>query len=157
MPKSSAKSQAAPSLRRMLVPLALALPARARAQDAELVPILAIPARVVRALVKRRGALAVGGMHHRGEQIGFGAAVPGQTQDALQLVRPAPLAGDRVDVPDAELGPIKMQNVFPKLSRTPGRIKHAAPTKGEHNEEVFVGRLGLDPAHLAQLRAEGVI
>ncbi len=39
-----------------------------------------------------------------------------------------------LDVPDAELGSVTMHNVFPRLSRTPGRIRTPAPRLGEHQE-----------------------
>ena len=39
-----------------------------------------------------------------------------------------------VSVDDAELGSILMHNVFPRLSRTPGRIRIASPALGEHQE-----------------------
>lgn len=37
-----------------------------------------------------------------------------------------------LEVPDTELGSITMHNVFPRLSRTPGTIRHEAPMLGEH-------------------------
>ena len=39
-----------------------------------------------------------------------------------------------VDVADAELGSVPMHGVFPRLSRTPGRIRSPAPGLGEHQE-----------------------
>ena len=36
-----------------------------------------------------------------------------------------------VDVPDPELGSVAMHNVFPRLSRTPGRIRSTAPKLGQ--------------------------
>jgi crotonobetainyl-CoA:carnitine CoA-transferase CaiB-like acyl-CoA transferase len=39
-----------------------------------------------------------------------------------------------VDVPDPELGSVTMHNVFPRLSRTPGRIRTPAPGLGEHQD-----------------------
>ncbi len=63
---------------------------------------------------------------------------------------------DIVEVSDDELGAVKMQNVFPFLSRTPGRISHAGPRLGEHNDEVL-GELGISADELAALRAAGVI
>jgi crotonobetainyl-CoA:carnitine CoA-transferase CaiB-like acyl-CoA transferase len=60
-------------------------------------------------------------------------------------------------VEDPELGTVRMQNVVPKLSRTPGRIRHAGPRLGEHNAEVYGEWLGLAEAELAALAAEGVI
>ncbi|RMF66310.1 MAG: CoA transferase, partial [Alphaproteobacteria bacterium] len=50
-----------------------------------------------------------------------------------------------------------MQNVFPKLSDTPGRIRWPGPPLGAHNEEVYGGVLGLDDEEIARLRAEGII
>ena len=50
-----------------------------------------------------------------------------------------------------------MSNVIPKLGTTPGRISHAGPGLGEHNEEIFPGELGLDDARYRELEARGVI
>jgi crotonobetainyl-CoA:carnitine CoA-transferase CaiB-like acyl-CoA transferase len=41
-----------------------------------------------------------------------------------------------VDVPDPDLGSITMHNVFPRLSRTPGRIRSTAPTLGQDQKLV---------------------
>jgi crotonobetainyl-CoA:carnitine CoA-transferase CaiB-like acyl-CoA transferase len=43
-----------------------------------------------------------------------------------------------------------------KLSRTPGRVRLAAPCLGEHNEEVLGGLLGLSALDLADLTARGI-
>jgi len=40
-------------------------------------------------------------------------------------------------VQDEDLGPVRMQNVFPRLSRTPGRIRHAGPRLGQHTDTVI--------------------
>lgn len=56
-----------------------------------------------------------------------------------------------------KLGAVKMQNVIPTLSVTPGRISHAGPELGEHNREVYVGELGLSDVELADLREQGVV
>jgi crotonobetainyl-CoA:carnitine CoA-transferase CaiB-like acyl-CoA transferase len=61
-----------------------------------------------------------------------------------------------VEVPDAELGTIRMQNVTPKLSRTPGTIRHAGPRTGEHAEEILRDWLGLGTDALERLRSDGV-
>lgn len=63
-----------------------------------------------------------------------------------------------VEVPHPRWGSIKMQNVFPKLSETPGRVRSPAPRfVGEHNEEIYQSLLGLEPKALAELAANGVI
>jgi succinyl-CoA--D-citramalate CoA-transferase len=62
-----------------------------------------------------------------------------------------------IEVDDPELGTIQMQNVSPRLSRTPGKVRFAGLGLGEHNEEVYRERLGLSAAEIEQLKAEGVI
>ena len=61
-----------------------------------------------------------------------------------------------VRVPDGELGEVRMQGVVPRFSATPGRVREAGPSLGEHNDEVF-RELGFDAAELEHLRAIGVI
>jgi crotonobetainyl-CoA:carnitine CoA-transferase CaiB-like acyl-CoA transferase len=63
-----------------------------------------------------------------------------------------------IEVAHPKWGAVKMQNVFPKMSDTPGGVRTPAPqTIGEHNEEVYGGLLGLDGAELASLRQRGVV
>ena len=66
-------------------------------------------------------------------------AAIGPAYDAAQIVEdPQYLARESVTtVNDADLGPLKMQNVFPVMSRTPGRIKHAGPRPGQYQDEVL--------------------
>lgn len=66
-------------------------------------------------------------------------AAIGPIYDAAQILEdPQYLARESVTtVQDADLGPLKMQNVFPRMSRTPGRIRHAGPRMGEHQAEVI--------------------
>jgi formyl-CoA transferase len=54
-------------------------------------------------------------------------------------------------------GPIRMQNAFPKLSRTPGSVRWPGPALGQHTDEVLAARAGLTPERLAELRGKGVI
>ena len=51
--------------------------------------------------------------------------------------------GDIALVDDPTIGPVKMQGVYPRLSRTPGAIRRGAPRLGEHNREIYQGVLGL--------------
>ena len=54
-------------------------------------------------------------------------------------------------------GPIRMQNVFPKLSRTPGAVRWPGPALGQHTDEVLGSLAGCSPERLAELRTKGVI
>ena len=56
-----------------------------------------------------------------------------------------------------EIGEVPMQNVVPKLSETPGRLKWPGPELGAHNEEILTGLLGLDSDELADLAADGIV
>jgi crotonobetainyl-CoA:carnitine CoA-transferase CaiB-like acyl-CoA transferase len=56
------------------------------------------------------------------------------------------------------LGRIPMQNVFPKLSQTPGKVRRPAPDAiGQHSEEVLCEVLGMSASDVANLRKDGVI
>ena len=56
------------------------------------------------------------------------------------------------------LGRLAMPGVVPRLTLTPGRIDAAGPARpGEHNEEIYGGRLGLSREALARLAERGVI
>lgn len=62
-----------------------------------------------------------------------------------------------VRVMAAGIGEMPMQNVFPKLSETPGRILRGGPELGEHTVEVLRDVLGMTEASIAALAGEGVI
>ncbi|MGH3412071.1 MAG: CaiB/BaiF CoA transferase family protein [Marmoricola sp.] len=53
------------------------------------------------------------------------------------------------------LGTVRMHAVVPRLSRTPGAVRHRAPTLGEHTDEVLEPMIGAD--ELRRLRTEGVV
>ncbi|KUN25658.1 acyl-CoA transferase [Streptomyces corchorusii] len=59
-------------------------------------------------------------------------------------------------VDDPELGPLRMQNVLFRLSATPGGIRWAGRPHGADTDAVL-GELGLTPADIAALRAEGAL
>jgi crotonobetainyl-CoA:carnitine CoA-transferase CaiB-like acyl-CoA transferase len=64
--------------------------------------------------------------------------------------------GVLVEAPDDEAGSVLMHNIIPRLSETPGRLRSAAPTLGQHNVEIL-SSLGRDAAAIAALVAAGVI
>lgn len=59
-------------------------------------------------------------------------------------------------VDDPELGPLRMQNVLFRLSATPGEIRWAGRPHGADTDAVLA-ELGLTPADIAALRAEGAL
>ncbi len=63
-----------------------------------------------------------------------------------------------IDVPHPRWGSIKMQNVFPKFSATPGAVRRPAPREvGQDNAEVYGAELGMTDGDLKVLREKGVI
>ncbi|HKS54169.1 MAG TPA: CaiB/BaiF CoA-transferase family protein [Steroidobacteraceae bacterium] len=62
-----------------------------------------------------------------------------------------------VSVEHPELGDLKMQNVAPKLSHTPGRVRSPSPMLGQHNDEVYRGLLGMSAERYAQLQTAKVV
>ena len=63
-----------------------------------------------------------------------------------------------IDLPHPRWGSVKMQNVVPKLSKTPGSVRRAAPpTIGHDNASVYTGVLGMSAGEIADLKARGII
>ena len=62
-----------------------------------------------------------------------------------------------VEVTDPVLGRLKMQNVFPRLSATPGRVRTAGPALGEHNADVLERILGYGQERIKALVAAGAV
>ncbi len=52
---------------------------------------------------------------------------------------------------------VRMHNVIPRLSATPGEIRWAGGQLGEHNEEIYCGELHMSRGDLDCLRSRGVI
>ena len=62
-----------------------------------------------------------------------------------------------VAVDHPAFGKIRMQNVAPKLSETPGAVRWPGPELGAHTAEVLGARLGLSAERLSALKAAGVV
>jgi formyl-CoA transferase len=62
-----------------------------------------------------------------------------------------------VPVPHPRLPDLRMQNVAPRLSDTPGGIRWAGPELGAHNAEIYGELLGIDDAALDALRSDEII
>jgi crotonobetainyl-CoA:carnitine CoA-transferase CaiB-like acyl-CoA transferase len=73
------------------------------------------------------------------------------------LVHPQVLArGMVLTLDDEDLGEIRMQNVVPRFSLTPGKVRHAGQRMGQANSEVYA-ELGIDADELAELEHQGVV
>jgi len=56
-----------------------------------------------------------------------------------------------------QFGELKMQNVAPKLSKTPGNIRRPGPELGQHNDEIFSSVLNMPAERIAALTEQGII
>ncbi|MBI2993142.1 MAG: CoA transferase [Gammaproteobacteria bacterium] len=65
--------------------------------------------------------------------------------------------GSIVDVGHPVFKMLKMQNVFPRLSETPGAIHWPGPDLGAHNAEVYERLLGFSREEIDDLRNSGII
>jgi crotonobetainyl-CoA:carnitine CoA-transferase CaiB-like acyl-CoA transferase len=66
--------------------------------------------------------------------------------------------GNVLAVPSPLGGLIHMAGIVPRLSATPGEVRHAGPLAvGADNEAVYCGRLGLSREDLAALRARRIV
>jgi crotonobetainyl-CoA:carnitine CoA-transferase CaiB-like acyl-CoA transferase len=61
-----------------------------------------------------------------------------------------------VQVNDPHFGAMRMCNVVPRLSLTPGAVQSTGPDLGEHTDEVLT-ELGLNDAEIDRLRQAGAI
>ena len=64
---------------------------------------------------------------------------------------------DIATVDDPVIGPVRMQGIYPRFSRTPGAIRSGAPRLGADNDAVYRGLLGLTSDELEALRRDGVV
>jgi formyl-CoA transferase len=62
-----------------------------------------------------------------------------------------------VTVDHPQFGKLRMQNIAPKLSETPGTVRAPSPGLGQHNDEVYLQLLGMPRERYEQLRARKVI
>jgi formyl-CoA transferase len=54
-------------------------------------------------------------------------------------------------------GEVAMQNTFPRLSDTPGKVQWVGPELGQHTDEILKGVLGKSDDDIAALRAADVV
>jgi formyl-CoA transferase/CoA:oxalate CoA-transferase len=88
------------------------------------------------------------------------AGVPcGSVRDFRELFADPQIAAREMTptVNHTRLGPMTVLGTPIKLSETPGAIRTAPPSLGEHTARVLVDDLGLTEAHVDALRAQGAV
>ena len=60
-----------------------------------------------------------------------------------------------VEVEDADRGTVKMHNIIPRMSQSPGRIRSTGPKLNEHGEDVLRS-VGFSDERIAAARADGL-
>lgn len=93
------------------------------------------------------------------EQLHAGGVPAGRIFRARDMLQDEHFAAREaiVRVAHPQFGEIAMHNVAPRLSSTPGAVRHVGPELGEHNEAIYRDLLGLSDDDLSSLRADGVI
>jgi crotonobetainyl-CoA:carnitine CoA-transferase CaiB-like acyl-CoA transferase len=64
--------------------------------------------------------------------------------------------GILLDVPDPELGSVRMTAPTPRLAGTPAAVRWAGPPLGAHNADVY-GALGISGPELEHLKRDGIV
>ena len=98
----------------------------------------------------------------RGEWIGAlkAAGVPcGSVRDVAQVLEDPHLHTREMvrEIEHAGLGPVRVLGTPVKLSHTPGTVRSAPPTLGQHTEQILRTDLGFSDAEIAELRGGGVV
>jgi formyl-CoA transferase len=91
-------------------------------------------------------------MSEHGVPAGLIYRAPDMLEDPHFLARQA-----IVTVPHPDFGELKMQNVAPKLSETPGAVRSPSPALGEHNEQIYLRILGMSRERLDDLRSRNIV
>ena len=100
--------------------------------------------------------------HARKEMIDLFAeagAVAAPVYDIRDIFEDAQYAAreDIITVEDPDLGKIRMLGVMPKFPAMPGKIRWTGKGMGAFNKEIYGDLLGMTPAELDTLKAEGII
>ena len=95
-------------------------------------------------------------IYHLGQSYGCPSAPVNSTADVFN----SPQMKERgffVDITHPQAGKLNYPSASYKLSETPWQVNHAAPLLGEHNQEIYCGRLGFSKEELAEMKVSGVI
>lgn len=62
-----------------------------------------------------------------------------------------------VEAPDQDGTTLPMEGIFPRMTDTPGAVRHAGKSMGADNDEIYGKRLGISPDELDRLTKEGIV
>jgi crotonobetainyl-CoA:carnitine CoA-transferase CaiB-like acyl-CoA transferase len=62
-----------------------------------------------------------------------------------------------LEVPDENGTTLPMEGVFPRMTGTPGKVRHAGKSMGADNDEIYLNRLCMTRGELDALRKDGII
>ena len=85
------------------------------------------------------------------------SGVPVNTAQDLVTSPQLEARGFFTEVQHPVMGKLKYPTVPYKFSKTPSKVKHAAPLLGQHNKDVYCVRLGYSEEELVKLRESGII
>ena len=87
-----------------------------------------------------------------GAGLAMGIRAPEMLEDPHFVAREA-----IVTVDHPQFGKLRMQNVAPRLSETPGGVRSPSPALGQHNEDVYLRLLGIPRDRYERLAGMKVI
>jgi len=107
------------------------------------------------ALTRAIGERTLDEMLHRFETLDLTAA---PVYDIADIIKDPHVVARSilVDVPDADLGTVRMTAPTPRLTDTPASVRWAGPPLGAHNRDVYTS-LGLGAAEIDELKRVGII
>jgi crotonobetainyl-CoA:carnitine CoA-transferase CaiB-like acyl-CoA transferase len=62
-----------------------------------------------------------------------------------------------IEVEDEDGATLPMEGVFPRLTATPGSVRHAGKSMGADNDEIYLGRLGYSKEQVEDLKKTGIV
>lgn len=62
-----------------------------------------------------------------------------------------------IKVEDKDFGEMRVPNVVAKFSKTPGKVRHLGPDKGQHTEEILKDKIKLSDEQIQELKNLGII
>jgi crotonobetainyl-CoA:carnitine CoA-transferase CaiB-like acyl-CoA transferase len=95
-------------------------------------------------------------IYHLGQSYGCPAAPVNSTEDVFN----SPQMKERgffAAIIHSKAGRLSYPSASYKLSETPWQASRAAPLLGEHNQDIYCGRLGFSREELSEMKASGVV